>query len=140
MATNSTNTDASMSKAPAPAQNGAHTAHSAHTDRIIHVEPPREEDLQPSYARVLKPDQEDTSSHGWYGAMINTLGAFIGTCGAIPCCIVCPNPYRPVQQGTVGLVTRFGRFERAVDPGLVKVNPLSERLIAIDVKMQIVGK
>lgn len=71
--------------------------------------------------------------------MINTLGSVIGTCGAIPCCFICPNPYRPVQQGTVGLVTKFGRFTRAVDPGLVKVNPLSERLVAIDVKIQIVG-
>jgi erythrocyte band 7 integral membrane protein len=133
MATNSATSDVSVSKAPA-------TQNNAQRDRIVHVEPPREEDLQPSYARVLKPDQNDDGGHGWYGAMINALGSFIGTCGAVPCCIVCPNPYRPVQQGTVGLVTRFGRFSRAVDPGLVKVNPLSERLIAIDVKMQIVGK
>lgn len=58
--------------------------------------------------------------------------------GAIPCCIICPNPYKPVSQGNVGLVTKFGRFSRAVDPGLVKVNPLSERLIQVDVKIQIV--
>jgi erythrocyte band 7 integral membrane protein len=50
---------------------------------------------------------------------INTLGSCIGTLGAIPCCIVCPNPYKPVNQGNVGLVTKFGRFARAVDPGLV---------------------
>jgi erythrocyte band 7 integral membrane protein len=105
---------------------------------VVRVQPPRIEDLQPSYAKVLMPDQDDTVGHGWYGAMINALGAIIGTCGAIPCCVICPNPYRPVQQGTVGLVTKFGRFARAVDPGLVKVNPLSERLMAIDVKMQIV--
>lgn len=36
-------------------------------------------------------------------------------------------------------MTRFGRFYRAVDPGLVKINPLSERLIQVDVKIQIVG-
>jgi erythrocyte band 7 integral membrane protein len=59
--------------------------------------------------------------------------------GAIPCCIICPNPYKPVSQGNVGLVTKFGRFYRAVDPGLVKINPLSERLIQVDVKIQIVG-
>src|SRR5271168_3000602 len=58
--------------------------------------------------------------------------------GAIPCCIICPNPYKPVSQGNVGLVTKFGRFSRAVDPGLVKINPLSERLIQVDVKLQIV--
>jgi regulator of protease activity HflC (stomatin/prohibitin superfamily) len=43
-----------------------------------------------------------------------------------------------VSQGNVGLITKFGRFSRAVDPGLVKVNPLSERLIQVDVKIQIV--
>lgn len=70
---------------------------------------------------------------------VNALGSCIGTCGAIPCCIICPNPYKPVSQGNVGLVTKFGRFYRAVDPGLVKINPLSERLIQVDVKIQIVG-
>ena len=69
---------------------------------------------------------------------VNTLGSFIGTCGSVPCCVICPNPYKPVSQGNVGLVTRFGKFTRAVDPGLVKVNPLSERLIQVDVKIQIV--
>lgn len=72
-------------------------------------------------------------------ALVNTLGSCIGTMGAIPCCVVCPNPYKPVSQGNVGLVTKFGRFYRAVDPGLVKINPLSERLIQVDVKIQIVG-
>lgn len=70
---------------------------------------------------------------------VNTLGSIVGTAGAIPCCICCPNPYKPVSQGNVGLVTKFGRFYRAVDPGLVKINPLSEKLIQVDVKIQIVG-
>ena len=58
--------------------------------------------------------------------------------GAIPGCVCCPNPFKNVSQGNVGLVTRFGRFFRAVDPGLVKINPLSERLLSVDVKIQIV--
>ena len=70
---------------------------------------------------------------------VNSLGSFVGFLGAIPGCFVCPNPYKPVSQGNVGLVTKFGRFYRAVDPGLVKINPLSERLIQVDVKIQIVG-
>ena len=107
---------------------------------LIKVQPPRREDLQPSYAQVIKPDSEDVAQHGWYGFMINTLGSCIGTLGAIPCCIVCPNAYKPVSQGNVGLVTVFGRFAHAVDPGLVKVNPLSEKLIQVDVKIQIVGE
>jgi erythrocyte band 7 integral membrane protein len=60
--------------------------------------------------------------------------------GAFPCCIICPNPYKNVQQGNVGLITKFGRFYKAADPGLVKVNPLSERLIQVDVKIQVEGK
>jgi len=63
----------------------------------------------------------------------------IGFAGAIPCCVCCPNPYRPVSQGNVGLITKFGRFYRAVDPGLVKINPLSEKLIQVDVKIQLCG-
>jgi len=103
---------------------------------ILHVERPRREDLQPNYAHTFH--GEDDATHGWYGGMINSLGSFIGFLGAIPCCIVCPNPYKPVTQGNVGLVTKFGRFYKAVDPGLVKINPLSERLIQVDVKIQIV--
>ena len=110
----------------------------ARDGRLINVEPPRREDLQPSYAQNLVGESEQ-GTHGWYGSMINTLGNCIGTFGAIPCCIICPNPYKPVSQGNVGLVTKFGRFYRAVDPGLVKINPLSERLIQVDVKIQIVG-
>jgi regulator of protease activity HflC (stomatin/prohibitin superfamily) len=98
------------------------------------VQPPKPEDLQRSYATTVS---TDANPKGWYGIMINTLGGLIGTLGAIPGCIVCPNPYKNVQQGQVGLVTKFGRFYKAVDPGLVKINPLSERLIQVDVKIQI---
>ncbi|KAH3919937.1 hypothetical protein HBI56_032890 [Parastagonospora nodorum] len=109
-----------------------------HSEPLVKVQPPRREDLQPSYARVIQPDDQDADTNGWYGAMINTLGGCIGTLGAIPCCVVCPNPYKPVSQGNVGLVTKFGRFARAVDPGLVYVNPLSEQLVQVDIKIQIV--
>jgi erythrocyte band 7 integral membrane protein len=113
---------------------------SHHDDPIIKIQPPRSADLQPSVAHVIKPDAEDASTHGWYAKMITSLGTVIGTCGAIPGCVICPNPYRGVDQGQVGLVTKFGRFDRAVDPGLVKVNPLSEKLLQVDVKIQFVGR
>ena len=61
---------------------------------IVHVEPPRREDLQPSYAKVIKPDTEN-GENGWYGGMINSLGTCVGTLGAIPLCFCCPNPYKP---------------------------------------------
>jgi erythrocyte band 7 integral membrane protein len=100
------------------------------------VERPRQEDLQQSYAQVV---DSNANPKGWYGSMINGLGACIGSLGAIPCCILCPNPYKQVHQGNVGLVTKFGKFYKAVDPGLVKINPLSEKLYQVDVKIQIAG-
>ncbi|KAL8925570.1 MAG: hypothetical protein Q9208_003461 [Pyrenodesmia sp. 3 TL-2023] len=128
-------------KAPAP-QNGLKSngagGSGANGNNMIKVQPPRREDLQPAYAQTLQGESEDAATHGWYGSMINSLGSCLGFCGAIPGCIVCPNPYKPVSQGNVGLVTKFGRFYRAVDPGLVKINPLSEKLIQVDVKIQIV--
>lgn len=97
------------------------------------VEPARQEDLQRSYATIV---DSNANPKGWYGSMINSFGGCIGTIGAFPCCPF-PNPYKNVSQGHVGLVTKFGKFYKAVDPGLVKVNPLSERLIQVDVKIQI---
>ncbi|RVD89955.1 uncharacterized protein DFL_000941 [Arthrobotrys flagrans] len=103
---------------------------------LVDVQPPRVEDLQPSYAKLV-PAVEDKRENNWYGSMINGLGVVIGSLGAIPCCLCFPNPYKPVSQGNVGLVTKFGRFSRAEDPGLVRINPLSEKLIMVDVKIQI---
>ncbi|KAI0131560.1 stomatin-like protein [Daldinia grandis] len=99
------------------------------------VERPREEDLQQSYASIVG---TDANPKGWYGSMINAIGSCVGSLGAVPCIICCPNPYKQVGQGNVGLVTKFGKFYKAVDPGLVKINPLSEKLIQVDVKIQIV--
>ncbi|KAG8956710.1 hypothetical protein FRC04_000188 [Tulasnella sp. 424] len=42
-----------------------------------------------------------------------------------------------VYGSSVGLVSRFGQFYRAVDPGLVNVNVCSESLRIVDVKIQI---
>ncbi|KAK6954944.1 hypothetical protein Daesc_002573 [Daldinia eschscholtzii] len=99
------------------------------------MEPPREQDLQQSYASIVG---TDANPKGWYGSMINAIGSCMGSLGAVPCIICCPNPYKQVNQGNVGLVTKFGKFYKAVDPGLVKINPLSEKLIQVDVKIQIV--
>ncbi|KAK7977401.1 hypothetical protein PG988_004891 [Apiospora saccharicola] len=106
-----------------------------HQNMTTVVEPPRPRDLQASYASIVG---DDANPEGWYGSMVNAFGACVGTLGAIPCCICCPNPYKQVHQGNVGLVTKFGKFYKAVDPGLTKINPLSERLLQVDVKIQIV--
>lgn len=98
----------------------------------ITVEPIRKADLQVSYAHEM-----EVPDNGWYGSLINGIGTVIGGCGTIPCCFCFPNPFKSVPQGTVGLVTRFGQFYKSVDPGLVKVNVLSEKLRHVDVRIQV---
>ncbi|KAI6916970.1 hypothetical protein KC341_g18800, partial [Hortaea werneckii] len=57
------NTDESTSKAPLDGQqNGVRRedrSSDRSNDRIVKVQPPKREDLQPSYAQVIKPDSED---------------------------------------------------------------------------------
>ncbi|GAA5880291.1 hypothetical protein JCM8547_001690 [Rhodosporidiobolus lusitaniae] len=98
------------------------------------VQPLRKADIQPSYAQVV--DTADNGDMGFYGKMIDCFGAVAGTLGSIPCCLCCPNPYKQVHQGSVGLVTKFGKFYKATDPGLIKINPFSEKLFASDVRIQ----
>ncbi|KAH7343160.1 hypothetical protein B0J17DRAFT_565023 [Rhizoctonia solani] len=121
--------------APSPARRQPPAASNG---RLITVEPLKKGEMQPSYFQDLGLDGVE---HGIYGSCINALGAVVGFFGAIPCC-PCPNPFQEVQQGSVGLVTRFGQFYKAVDPGLVQVNVCSEELRRVDVKIQIasIGK
>ncbi|KAI9574810.1 hypothetical protein HD554DRAFT_2233233 [Boletus coccyginus] len=100
---------------------------------LINVHPLKRSEMQPSYAQDLGTGEV---THGIYGSFIQYLGAAVGFCGAIPCC-PCPNPFRNVHQGSVGLVTRFGQFYKSVDPGLVQVNVCTESLRIVDVKIQI---
>ncbi|KZP00325.1 hypothetical protein CALVIDRAFT_533968 [Calocera viscosa TUFC12733] len=119
----------------APAPHVARRQHQsgAPTGGLIAVQPLRKDEMQQSYAQDLG---LANVTHGFYGTFINALGTCVGTFGAVPCC-PCPNPFREVQQGSVGLVSRFGQFYKAVDPGLAKVNVCSERLRVVDVKIQI---
>jgi len=140
MSANATDSKLSPGAAGAAASNPpstSRTSPSGDTEApLIRVQPVKHGELQPSYAQNLGV-RDDDAGDGVYGGFIDVLGTCVGFLGAIPCCIVCPNPYKPVGQGNVGLVTKFGRFYRAVDPGLVKINPISEKLIQIDVKIQI---
>ncbi|WVR03279.1 hypothetical protein IAU60_000270 [Kwoniella sp. DSM 27419] len=100
---------------------------------LIHVQPLKKNDMQPSYAQDLG---TGGIQHGFYGSMMNALGACVGNIGMIPCCPF-PNPFKEVNQGSVGLVSRFGQFYKSVDPGLVKVNVCTESVRVVDVKIQL---
>ncbi|KAH9966004.1 hypothetical protein BC827DRAFT_1316379 [Russula dissimulans] len=102
---------------------------------VIKVQPLRKDEMQPSYAQDMG---IGTVTHGFYGSMMQALGSCIGFCGAVPCCPF-PNPFKEVRQGSVGLVSRFGQFYKAVDPGLAQVNVCTESLRIVDVKIQIIS-
>lgn len=79
MSDNNTNSSTAPLSGGAPAdstklaQNGAGYQRNANIGagregRLINVEPPRREDLQPSYAQNLVGESEQ-GTHGWYGSM-----------------------------------------------------------------------
>jgi len=115
------------------AQSSKRANGAANSNKIVNVQPLKRSEMQPSYAQDLGTGEV---VHGVYGSLLNILGDCIGFCGAFPCCPL-PNPYRNVQQGSVGLVSRFGQFYKSVDPGLTQVNVCTESLRVVDVKIQI---
>jgi len=67
---NNQRTTATMSdiNGKAPVNGGTQSPRTA--EPVIKVQPPRREDLQPSYARVIQPDDADADTNGWYGGMV----------------------------------------------------------------------
>lgn len=96
------------------------------------VQPPKATGLNiPQYHFEWAPPET-----GAYGSFLNSCGQFFGTMGLIPCCF-CANKYKEVDQGSVGLITRFGKLYKGVDPGLVEVNIITEKLHRVSVLLNI---
>ena len=75
------------------------------------------------------------SQHEFYEWLQTTIGDIFGSFGAyIPCCC-CVNPFRVVPQGNAGLLSRFGKVYKVVDPGLHFVNPKTENLLNVNVSI-----
>ncbi|KAI8614094.1 hypothetical protein BC830DRAFT_1065879 [Chytriomyces sp. MP71] len=72
-----------------------------------------------------------------YETLVNCCGVICGCLGAFPCLCCFANPYKSVGQGSVGLVTRFGRYYMSVDPGLVRVNVLTEQVRTVNIAVNI---
>ncbi|ODV62598.1 slipin family protein ASCRUDRAFT_74949 [Ascoidea rubescens DSM 1968] len=89
------------------------------------------QDIQQSFANEWEP----SSPVSTYSKFLTFAGEIFGACGLVPCCC-CSNPYKSIEQGNVGLITRFGQLYKIVDPGLTKVNIISEDLISLSVKIQ----
>ncbi len=74
--------------------------------------------VQRSYATTSQ-EEYRAQNDPCYEGMLTCLGWCFGTLGSIPLCCCFPNPFKEIAQGSVGMVTKFGRFVRAVDPGTV---------------------
>ncbi|GME73601.1 unnamed protein product [[Candida] boidinii] len=98
---------------------------------IITRAPKSKDDMQPAFAF-----EWETPDNGAYGSLVDIFGSVVGGLGLIPCCFCCPNPYKRVEQGNVGLITKFGQMYKAADPGLIKVNPVSEKLYHVNVMLK----
>ncbi|KAJ2880166.1 hypothetical protein IWW38_005994, partial [Coemansia aciculifera] len=97
-------------------------------------EPPRRQlEFNPPKFAAVHPIQ----SGSFYESAMTAIGNCCGAFGQIPGCFCCPNPFKEVPQGKIGLVTRFGRYYKTADPGLVEVNPLTESVRHVDTKIQI---
>ncbi|KAI3611691.1 stomatin family protein [Moniliophthora roreri] len=118
--------------AAGPSKTGV-TSQQPGRSHMIQVQPLKRSEMQPSYAQDLGTGEV---THGIYGSLLQGLGSLVGFFGMVPCC-PCPNPFHNVNQGSVGLVSRFGQFYKSVDPGLVQVNVCTESLRIVDVKIQI---
>jgi erythrocyte band 7 integral membrane protein len=56
----------------------------------------------------------------------NCVGCFKGWVPCLGCFLCCCNdPYVAVDQGSKGLVLRYNKYIKTVEPGLVYVNPIT---------------
>ncbi|KAJ3283657.1 hypothetical protein HDU79_008876 [Rhizoclosmatium sp. JEL0117] len=91
--------------------------------------------LQKSYKQEVP--LQTNQQNSVYESCLGQCGDCCGFLGMFPCLPCFPNPYKAISQGTVGLVTRFGRYYKCVDPGLVRINPYTEKIRAVDIKVNI---
>ncbi len=122
-----------------PHASGSKPSHSANSapaaakTGIIQIQPVRREDMQVSFAQTL----DDVEAPSFYGKAYHAIGELVGFFGQIPGCLCFPTPFREVPQGSVGMVTKWGRAVRTVDPGLARYNVCSESVRITNVQLQV---
>lgn len=89
-------------------------------------------------ARSVKGDMAGSAITGVYRGALHGLGEAL-KCVAFPClCLGC-GPMAVIEQGSVGVLTRFGVFERALPPGMYVYNCMSQDLQKVSMKMQAIS-
>lgn len=71
-----------------------------------------------------------------YRMTLEAWGEFVkGLCCPFLCCLSC-GPIAVIEQGWVGVLTRFGVYERVLPPGLYVYNYMSQGVQKVNMKMQ----
>jgi len=93
---------------------------------------------QQNYVQQQHPDIFEVTPipHNCYSSMMTGIGYFFGCLGMIPCWCCC-SPYKKVAQGNIGLVEEFGRFTRISEPGLVFVNPVTQNIRQVNIRIRV---
>jgi len=72
-----------------------------------------------------------------YENCITCCGVFSGFLKNWLCCCFCKSPYHRVQEGTVGVVQKFGKYSKLYAPGLYYINPCTETMTFVDKRERI---
>jgi len=83
---------------------------------------------------VHRPDPAETNC---YESFMTCCGLQYGFFKNWICCICCDSPYKLVQQGSVGVVQKFGKFSKLYAPGLYYINPCTETMVFVDKRERI---
>jgi len=90
----------------------------------------QERGVQPKYE--VSPEVESC-----YGSCQHCCGLFCGFVGTWICCMCCETPYKRILEGTVAIVTEYGKFKKLYPPGLYFVNPCTEGLTIVEKREQV---
>lgn len=71
------------------------------------------------------------------GSFLDFLGSFFGCCCCITSCGCCCNPYKTINRGTRGVITRFGSVKHIVNDGLHYVNPITESINVVELMVHV---
>ena len=72
-----------------------------------------------------------------YVPFLRSLGACFGYM-CLPFCGCCCYPYKSVEMGSRAIIQEYGRVNREVGEGLHYVNPITETLTSINMKVQVI--
>ncbi|CAK93949.1 unnamed protein product (macronuclear) [Paramecium tetraurelia] len=83
----------------------------------------------------LTQKRELTSYESCLDCCGNVSGCLRAWLPCIFCC--CDNPFYAVQQSSVGLVEKFGKYHRSLPPGLNQINPCTDTVLPVDLRTRV---